>query len=90
MKWSPQYHSACQIQKLILGKMGLRIQHRNEVIKPDPEHPVEIKSSELCALTKAWDTLEERKRILRMKGLPKAVNAEAKRKSTHTFVAPKE
>lgn len=82
MRHSPQYHTACQIQKLILKKMGLGMQQRNQTPKPMDEAKVdELKSTELCALASAWEKIEDRKRILRMKGLPKPVDSAVKDKS---------
>ena len=38
----------------------------------------ELKPGELAQLAKAWDTLEERKRVLRMKPAPKPVEVSVK------------
>lgn len=61
MRWTPNYHVACQIQKRIL------VQMQAEKLTP----------KDLAALTGAWEKLEERKRILRMKPLPKAVEVKS-------------
>ena len=64
MRWSPNYHTACQIQKKILVQMEAE----------------ELTPKDLAALTSAWEKLEERKRILRMKPMPKAVDVTPKAK----------
>lgn len=79
MKWAPQYHTACQIQRLILDQMGLEMAQKNQTPKPMPKGlKPSLKPGELCALTKAWSELEDRKRILRGKGLPKPIEAKEK------------
>lgn len=65
MRWTPNYHVACQIQKKLLDSMD----------KPDTT------ATQLATLSNAWEKLEERKRILRMKPLPKAVTVEQKGKA---------
>jgi len=57
-RWQPNYHVACGIQRKILAQM---------------ENP-EISPKDLTSLSGAWEKLEERKRILRMKPLPKAID----------------
>lgn len=79
VKYSPQYHTACQIQKKVLEAMGLEMQQKNQTPKPIKGSP-QLKPSDLCSLAKAWETIEERKRILRMKGLPKAVDSKEREK----------
>jgi hypothetical protein len=64
MRWTPNYHVACQIQKRILVQMEAE----------------ELTPKDLAALTGAWEKLEERKRILRMKPLPKAQDVSVKEK----------
>lgn len=78
MRWSPQYHVACRLQDKVLGLMGLLrsgkpapLDQLIKEIKAKPLRPVEM-----CSLIKAWESLEDRKRILRGKGLPKPVEAE--------------
>lgn len=79
MFWNPQYHTACQIQKKILAAMGLEMQHANQTPKPMAEEKSpKLKPSELCSLAKAWETIEERKRILRMKPKPKDIEVKPK------------
>lgn len=78
MRYQPQYHTACQIQKMILGKMGLELAQANQVPKMG-KIKTDLTPSELCSLTKAWSELEDRKRILRNKGLPKAVEVSDKK-----------
>jgi hypothetical protein len=63
-RWQPNYHVACGIQKKILAQM----------------EAAELTPKDLAALTSAWEKLEERKRILRMKPLPKAVDVAVKSK----------
>jgi hypothetical protein len=59
---------ACRIQKRLLERM--------DDPKIGPQH--------LAQLSNAWERLEERKRILRMKPLPKAVDVPAtNRKPAH-------
>lgn len=65
MRWTPNYHIACGIQKKILAQM------ENPTISP----------KDLAALTSAWEKLEERKRILRMKPKPRDADVSVK---THT------
>lgn len=64
MRWTPNYHTACKIQNKILAQM--------DAPKLTPK--------DLAALTSAWERLEERKRILRMKPAPKAVDVPLKSK----------
>jgi hypothetical protein len=78
---SPQYHTACQIQKLILGQMGLEISQANQTPKPMPEgKKPKLTPSELANLAKSWDLIENRKRILRGKGLPKPIEPATKKR----------
>lgn len=72
-KWTPNYHVACAIQRKILNKMD----------------ESKTTAANLATLANAWNTLEERKRILRMKGLPKSVEVKPK-KSGPVHVAPTE
>jgi hypothetical protein len=46
----------------------------------DPAAVKDLKPGELASLAKAFDTMEERKRILRMKPLPKAIDVPQKAK----------
>jgi len=64
-RWTPNYHVACQIQRKILAQME----------KSD------LKPKDLATLTSAWERLEERKRILRMKPKPRDVEVKDKSKS---------
>lgn len=80
MFWNPQYHTACQIQKKILESMGLEFQRANQTPKPIEKAP-KLKPAELCSLAKAWELIENRKRILRNKGLPKSIDADKPRKA---------
>lgn len=65
MRWTPNYSVACTIQKRILAMMQTK-----EDLTP----------AELSSLSGAWEKLEERKRILRMKPLPKAQDVSIKQK----------
>ena len=60
--------------------MGLERQKANQTPKPMPDAP-KLKPAELCSLAKAWSELEDRKRIIRMKGLPKSVEVKEKVKA---------
>lgn len=62
MRYGPIYHQCCQIQKLLMADM------QNGVTTP----------AQRASLAKAWDTIEDRKRILKGKGQPKPVDAEKK------------
>ena len=65
--------------------MGLERQHANQTPKPIKDAP-KLSPKDLCSLTAAWDTLENRKRILRNKPLPKAQEVERpkdKRRPVH-------
>lgn len=55
-RWTPQYHSCCKLQNKILAMT------EDKKITP----------TQMASLVTAYDKLEERKRILRMKPLPKA------------------
>lgn len=77
MFWNPQYHTACQIQKKILEAMGLEFQRANQTPKPIENAP-KLKPADLCSLAKAWETIEERKRILRMKPKPRDIEVKPK------------
>ena len=61
-----------------MDRMGLVRQSRrgkNDVV-PSGDAKL-LKPSELASLSKAWNELEERKRILRMKPMPKPVDVNA-------------
>lgn len=77
-RWSPSYHTACQIQKKILSAMGLEFLQSGQTPKPIEKGPP-LTPGELSSLSKAWDTLEDRKRILRFKPLPKAQDVPIKK-----------
>ena len=64
MRWTPQYHTACKIQNKITAMLDA----------PD------MAAKDLASLVGAWEKLEERKRILRMKPLPKAIDVPQKAK----------
>ena len=66
-RWGPAYLSVCKIQKILLRD-----------IESDKTTP-----SQRASLAKAYDALEERKRILRKQPLPKAVEVVPKNKKMH-------
>jgi hypothetical protein len=70
-RFTAQYHVACQIQRKILGKMGLEFQQANRTPKPT-DADCDLSPKDLSLLAASWNTMEERKRILRMKPLPKS------------------
>ena len=78
-KYQINYHVACQIQKMILGKMGLEFGAQNQSPRVGKTR-TDLSVAELSSLTKSWELLEERKRILRMKGLPKPVESKEREK----------
>lgn len=59
--------------------MGLEFGQQNQTPKPIKGSP-KLKAGELCSLAKAWSELEDRKRILRNKGLPKAIEPKDEKK----------
>jgi hypothetical protein len=80
MRYQTQYHTACQIQRKILRKMGLEFQDANHVPKPAKSLDDDLSPRDICALTSSWTLLEERKRILRMKPKPRDVEVTEKKK----------
>lgn len=58
MKYHPDYHAAVKMQRLLMK---------------DIENPMTT-PKDRAQLVRAWDALADRKRILRNKGLPKAVD----------------
>ena len=79
-RWTSAYHTACQIQKKILEAMGLEFQQANRTPKPVAGGGPKLKPSELKQLADSWSTLEDRKRVLRMRGLPKPVESKEREK----------
>ena len=77
-RFTPNYYQACRIQDKILNMIGIVPQNKS---RHDPESKKELKPAELASLAKAFDIMEERKRILRDKPLVKAVDAPTKSKS---------
>lgn len=69
-KYQINYHVACQIQRKILAQIG---------VGPGNEGAPPLEPKDLASLTAAWEKLEERKRILRMKPLPKAIDVQEKK-----------
>lgn len=62
MRWTPNYHVACDIQRKLIASM-------------DKEGTT---AAQLAQLSNAWEKLEERKRILRMKPAPKPIDVPVK------------
>ena len=62
MRHGPIYHQCCEIQRLLMADM------KNTATTP----------TQRASLAKAWDTMEDRKRILKGKGEPKPVDATKK------------
>lgn len=86
MRWTPNYHTACKLQDKILETIGVaRVRGK---VMPAPGVP--LKPSDLSSLIKAWDTLEERKRVLRMKPAPKAIDVSVKEKKAPAMLVPQE
>ena len=77
MRYQPNYYLSCRIQDKILNMIGVKPQSKKNW---EPDAKRDLKPGELATLAKAFDTLEERKRIIRMKGLPKAVDVAPRRK----------
>ena len=73
MRYTPSYHTACQLQDKVLGQIGLIRLSRSDRKKLEKPVGKNLKPAELSSLVKSWELLEERKRILRMRPLPKAV-----------------
>lgn len=77
MRFQPNYYIACRIQDKILNAIGVDTQtkrHRR------PEEKMNLNAAQLATLAKAWDTLEDRKRILRMKPTPRPIDVTPKEK----------
>jgi hypothetical protein len=82
MRYQPNYYLACRIQDKILNMIGIETQQKKNF---DPKSKKDLKPGELASLTKAFDLMEDRKRILRNKGLPKPLDSEVKPKGpVHT------
>lgn len=81
MKWSPAYHTACQIQKKLLEAMGLEFQQANRVPGAIKGPAPKLTPGQLKQLADSWSNLEERKRILRMKPAPKPMDVTPKPKA---------
>lgn len=60
--------------------MGLSFQQANRTAKPIPNGGPKLKPSELKQLADSWSNLEDRKRVLRMRGLPKPVESQEREK----------
>jgi hypothetical protein len=85
MRYQPNYHIACRIQDRILNAMGVQTQLKHHV-KPELAAR-DLTPTQLAALASAWDKLEDRKRIIRMKPLPKAqdVTPQKRERKAATF-----
>lgn len=77
MRYAPNYYIACRLQERLLNTIGVDPQTKKRV---DPSLKAELKPGELASLVKSWDLLEDRKRVLRMKPLPKAMDVTPKPK----------
>ena len=77
-RFQPNYYLACRIQDKILNMIGIKPQNSSRY---DPDAKRDLKPGELASLTKAFDTMEDRKRIIRMKGKPKDVEVKEKAKN---------
>lgn len=77
MRYQPNYYLACRIQDKILNMIGIKPQNKSN---HDPSAKKDLAPGELASLTKAFDLMEDRKRVLRMRGLPKPVEADRKEK----------
>lgn len=75
MRFQPNYYLACRIQDKILNMIGVIPQAKRNY---DPKAKRNLTPGELSSLTKAFDVMEERKRILRNKPLPKAAEVKEK------------
>jgi hypothetical protein len=78
-RYTAQYHVACQIQKKILAKLGIRFQEANRVPKSASED-CDLNPKDLALLVSSWNTIESQKRILRGRGLPKPVESKEREK----------
>ena len=66
------------MQDRILNMMGVATQLKHHI---DPSIKVgDLSPGQMAQLVNAWETLEERKRKIRMKPLPKAVDVEKAKK----------
>jgi hypothetical protein len=74
MRNTPNYHTACKLQDKILDMAGVVRQSRWNKSKIAAPEGIDLNPAQLSALVGAWDRLEERKRILRMKPMPKPVD----------------
>lgn len=73
-KYQINYHVACQIQRKLLAKMD----------------EGKTTATQLASLANSWNTIEERKRILRMKPKPRDVEVQPKGKAKLMHHAPRE
>lgn len=58
MRWPKPYHDACALQRLLMSAA------ESGTTKP----------SDLAQVARAWDVLEERKRVMRMKPAPRPID----------------
>lgn len=82
-RFQPNYYVACRLQDRILNTIGVDPQTKKRV---DLSLKTKLKPVELASLVKSWDLLEDRKRVLRGKGLPKPLEAPQKPKATKQAV----
>lgn len=73
-KYQINYHVACQIQRKLLAKMDEK----------------KTTAAQLSSLSNAWEKIEERKRILRMKPKPRDVEVVVRDKNKAVHHAPRE
>jgi hypothetical protein len=74
-RYQPNYYIACRIQDKILNKIGVTPQNKS---RHEPSKEEDLSPKDLAVLASSWNTLEERKRILRNKPLPKAAEVKEK------------
>jgi hypothetical protein len=74
-RFAPNYYLACRIQDKILNMIGVKPQNSTRY---DPKEKKDLSPKDLATLSGAWNTLEERKRILRMKPKPRDVEVKEK------------
>lgn len=83
MRWTAQYHVACKLQDRILEHVGIvRRGKGGRPVVDEPDRNLKVKPMELAALVKAWDVLEDRKRVIRMKPVPRPIDVTKEQKKT--------
>ena len=76
-RYQPNYYIACRLQERLLNTIGVEPQTKKRI---DPSLKTKLRPGELASLVKSWDLLEDRKRVLRMKPLPKSIDVTPKKK----------